>query len=66
MAICEFYLEHGAQWKALSLNLFGRTPTMIKNRFNTKLKNTLRKQSKTKPGHRTEPESSVSEHSGAL
>ena len=39
--ICEFYKKEGARWKELSLIMQGRTTTMIKNRFNTKLQSLL-------------------------
>jgi hypothetical protein len=36
--ILKYYAKKGPQWKKLSLLLKGRTPTSVKNRFNTKLK----------------------------
>jgi hypothetical protein len=39
-------LKKGPQWKALSIALRGRTPTMIKNRFNTKLKSIIQSYAK--------------------
>ena len=40
-AIIEYYLQNGPKWKHLSGVLKGRTPTSLKNRFNTKLKQRL-------------------------
>ena len=36
--VLKYYSENGPKWKKLSLLLKGRTPTSLKNRFNTKLK----------------------------
>lgn len=45
-AILEFYLKDGPKWKHLSSSFPGRTPTSLKNRFNTKLKQRLVTQQK--------------------
>lgn len=58
-AVLEFYRSNGPKWRRLSTLLSGRTPSALKNRFNTKIKMRLLEGKETKDSSRASQSASI-------